>query len=285
MQLVIMIGPPGSGKSTIAKSHYGDHIRVSQDEQGKDGHEDVFEEALFKHQKIVVDRMNFDHGQRKKYEEPARRLGYTIVHHIIYEPYGVCLRRMLARKDHPTIKNEESAKSALHTFFTKFEYPTGADVLIESRFKHDNVTALICDLDGTLCNIDHRLKYVRDEDKKKRSWPKFFEAIPGDGVNGWCLGILNGLCHSMDVVLCSGRGEEYRQLTEDWLADNDIPYLSLYMRRAKDYRQDALVKEIILDFELLPYYNIVMAIDDRKQVVEMWRRRGIVCLQCAEGEF
>jgi hypothetical protein len=46
-----------------------------------------------------------------------------------------------------------------------------------------------------------------------------------------------------------------------------------------------LVKENILDFELLTRFNILFAIDDRQQVVDMWRRRGITALQCAKGDF
>lgn len=57
------------------------------------------------------------------------------------------------------------------------------------------------------------------------------------------------------------------------------------MRPRNDYRRDDIVKEIILDFEILTRYTPIFMIDDRTQVVEMWRRRGFVCLQCAKGNF
>jgi|TARA_R110000823_G_scaffold205986_1_gene336775 hypothetical protein len=31
--------------------------------------------------------------------------------------------------------------------------------------------------------------------------------------------------------------------------------------------------------------NILYAVDDRQQVVDMWRSNGITCLQCAVGNF
>jgi len=31
--------------------------------------------------------------------------------------------------------------------------------------------------------------------------------------------------------------------------------------------------------------NVLCALDDRQQVVDMWRERGIRCLQVAKGDF
>lgn len=57
------------------------------------------------------------------------------------------------------------------------------------------------------------------------------------------------------------------------------------MRRSGDFRPDYIVKEVILDFEILTRYTPYIIIDDRDQVVKMWRRRGYTCLQCAPGDF
>ena len=145
-------------------------------------------------------------------------------------------------------------------------------------------SAIICDLDGTLCNIDHRLKWMKTE---KKHWPQFFLGIKDDSVNNWCAHILGMMYQSqgMNIVLCSGRGNEYRKPTETWLDKHGIKYHNLFMREAGDFRKDDAVKEIILDFEILTRYTPYFAIDDRKQVYEMWRRRGITTLACAEGNF
>lgn len=89
-----------------------------------------------------------------------------------------------------------------------------------------------------------------------------------------------------DLVFCSGRGNEYRDKTETWLKEYNMAYDNLFMRQERDYRQDTVIKEQILDFEILTRYSEVIAsFDDRSSVVEMWRKRGIRCLQVAPGDF
>lgn len=286
--LLILVGPPGSGKSTYAVGA-NDYYRVSQDDQGKEGHWGLFQKALDSKKNIVVDRMNFSKEQRERYAAEARHEGYYISVMVLHESYDTCLARCLARTGHPTIQDEKSARSALHTFFTKYERPVDGDAdRIEYRYPSVvREEVVICDLDGTLCNLDHRLHYVQGEGKK--DWKRFFERCYLDSPNKWCKELIKEMYVEGDgyqIILCSGRPEDLcRSLTEEWLKKNEIGYSELLMRRRGDFRRDDVVKEIILDFEILTRYNILFVIDDRKQVVEMWRRRGITCLQCADGEF
>lgn len=59
----------------------------------------------------------------------------------------------------------------------------------------------------------------------------------------------------------------------------------IYMRKTGDRRPDDVVKEEMIqrmrDDGLEPY----VVFEDRKRCVDMWRRNGITCLQCAEGDF
>ena len=75
--------------------------------------------------------------------------------------------------------------------------------------------------------------------------------------------------------------------TEKWLQENDLDLHDghLYMRPRGDHRADYIAKEIILDFEILTRFTPLMFIDDRKQVVDLWRSRGYTCLACHEGDF
>ncbi len=65
--------------------------------------------------------------------------------------------------------------------------------------------------------------------------------------------------------------------------------VNLHMREDGDFRKDSIIKEEILNKYLkdnnLKVDDIAFVVDDRKKVVDMWRRRGITCLQCAEGHF
>ncbi|MBV1934915.1 MAG: hypothetical protein KUG59_09500 [Parvibaculaceae bacterium] len=63
------------------------------------------------------------------------------------------------------------------------------------------------------------------------------------------------------------------------------PLLQNFMRPDNDSRADHIIKEEILDKLLAQGAEIEFAVDDRNQVVNMWRRRGITCLQCDYGNF
>lgn len=142
--------------------------------------------------------------------------------------------------------------------------------------------AWIFDLDGTLCNVDHRLHLVRN---KPKNWKAFFEALTQDSVNPAVSDILDRLCLDYPIILCSGRPEKYRALTMGWLDANDIQYDKLFMRQNGDYRSDNIVKEEIYLNHIEPNYTIMGVFDDRQQVVDMWRSHGLTCFQCAPGDF
>jgi hypothetical protein len=59
----------------------------------------------------------------------------------------------------------------------------------------------------------------------------------------------------------------------------------LLMRRDGDRRQDAVVKREALQDIRGRGYHPTIAIEDRDQVVKMWREEGLTCLQCAEGNY
>jgi hypothetical protein len=87
------------------------------------------------------------------------------------------------------------------------------------------------------------------------------------------------------LVIVSGRSDEYRKFTEQWLSWNEIPFSELIMRKKSDSRSDHIVKEEILKQIQSLNKEIAFVVDDRQQVVDMWRRNGITCLQCDTGDF
>ena len=66
---------------------------------------------------------------------------------------------------------------------------------------------------------------------------------------------------------------------------NGIPFDRLLLRRTGDQRADNIVKAEIYDNHIAPHYEVIGVVDDRRSVVEMWRSRGLVCFQVAEGDF
>lgn len=293
-EITILVGPCGSGKSTWALQHLNlDNIYVNRDTQGKEGHLNIFKLALEQGRSIIIDRMNFNKEQRNRYLLPAKELGYKTKIVVFHVPYDICLDRCENRKDHPNIKDVGTASEVLHFFFKKYERveDNEADEVIRLGWDGEKKTGLIIDLDGTLCNIDNRLHFVKDKDVDsettiKKDWKNFFKNIPNDVPNKWCQSIIwQYNKSSSDIILCSGRPDDYKRITEDWLEKWHIDWTKLFMRQRGDYRRDDIIKEVILDFEILPRYNILFAIDDRQSIVDLWRRRGIVALQCQPGDF
>jgi len=58
----------------------------------------------------------------------------------------------------------------------------------------------------------------------------------------------------------------------------------MHMREEDDRRPDYIIKKEILS-GLRVDYDVILAIDDRKQVVDMFREEGVTCLQCADNTF
>ena len=143
---------------------------------------------------------------------------------------------------------------------------------------------IICDLDGTLCNTDHRKHFMQ---QKPKDWNSFYGGIPNDPINKWCYELIlkmNAVQPYTNIILVSGRPEKYRKNTEDWLHKHGIP-ADVFMRKDGDFRDDAIVKKEIYETHIKPFYEVLFCIDDRQRVVDMWREEGLVCLQCAKGDF
>ena len=138
------------------------------------------------------------------------------------------------------------------------------------------VDSVIFDIDGTLADIEHRRHFVREG---RPDWEAFFNNMGKDKLIGpvaW----LNRKLHESGVIILitTGRPDSHRKLTEDWLQENSIKYDHLYMRKAGDTRKDSIIKKEILD-EIRLKFDPKLAIDDRQQVVDMWRKNDICVLQ------
>lgn len=132
-----------------------------------------------------------------------------------------------------------------------------------------NQPIVICDLDGTLSSASWRLPFVKNKD-----WKGFYDRIPFDRPNQEVLRFL----HSRDAaggktIYLTGRPEDYRDITSDWLRRHGLRDSPLLMRRSGDFRPDYVVKEEILDTKLKSM-EVELVIEDRTNVIAMWKRRG-----------
>jgi predicted secreted acid phosphatase len=150
-------------------------------------------------------------------------------------------------------------------------------------FKEQPLAAeiVIFDIDGTLADISDRVHHIR---KKPRNWNAFNEGMAKDKAIRSMVRLCNVLYSSgLYIVLCSGRNEKNRPETIEWLKAQGVNYHELLLRKDEDFRTDSVVKREILG--TLDKSRILFVVEDRSRVVEMWRSEGLVCLQCAPGEF
>ena len=143
----------------------------------------------------------------------------------------------------------------------------------------------LCDLDGTLADLSHRLCFIKD---KPKNWKAFFAACSDDLLIfdvAWLIRLLSDA--GQTIVYMSGRSDEVRSQTGAWLEAHSLPQGELYMRGAGDHRPDWIVKSEMLDavLEKHPAWTIAGVFDDRQQVVDMYRRRGFRVYQVAKGDF
>ena len=138
------------------------------------------------------------------------------------------------------------------------------------------MACIIVDIDGTLADTRHRLHYLAGTPK---DWKGFYGALGEDGVYKYVDDLVNALLGTYRVYLVTGRPENYREQTQSWLRYHNIDYYELLMRKSGDFRPDTIIKKEILEALREEGQKPQFAIDDRPEVVKMWRDNGVPCLQ------
>ena len=145
---------------------------------------------------------------------------------------------------------------------------------------------VICDIDGTVADLSHRLHFIEGSPK---DWSGFFDAMPQDEPIQKVINLVRSLEASHEIVFVTGRPDSHVRQTMNWLEQYGMLWGDggLYMRKAGDHRIDSIVKaelyqKILEDFDA---DEILCVIEDRDQVVEMWRSKGLLCLQPKKGDY
>lgn len=142
---------------------------------------------------------------------------------------------------------------------------------------------IVFDIDGTLANIEHRRGFVAS---KPKNFKAFNAAIPQDTPHEEIVFLAKTFYELGNrVILCSGRGEESRVVTEVQMKDFGVRFDKLFMRKEKDFRADNIVKVELLADIRAEFGEPFLWFDDRKQVVDAIRDQGVKVLQVAPGDF
>ncbi|WP_074303706.1 phosphatase domain-containing protein [Mycobacteroides abscessus] len=143
----------------------------------------------------------------------------------------------------------------------------------------DLPTAIIVDIDGTVAHMDGRSPYD-------------YTQVHTDTVDEQVRWLVNSMFRKGVMVLfVSGRDDSCRDETVKWLEYHGILFDELHMRPtgAKDGNGNKLpdyrVKYDLFNAHIRGKYNVRFVLDDRDQVVNLWRALGLKCLQVQPGDF
>ena len=107
-----------------------------------------------------------------------------------------------------------------------------------------------------------------------------------DSLNETLANILWSLRTRARTLILTGRDAKYRGAVIKWLKDKNIPYDGLFMRPEGDTRPDFIVKSELFDEHIAPHYNFLAQFDDRNQVVDGLRAKGVTVYQVTgDGDF
>lgn len=297
-KLIICRGIQGSGKSTWAKEWAKEdpktRIRFNWDDMRnmmgeywvperentgimKTLRTSFLNEMMQKGWDIVIDNMNlnpkdweFYEGVVKSFNENYSDIKYEIEYKDFFTPVEECIRRDAMRPN-------PIGEQVIRTTWKRYRHFIICKEIEDKFYKmktynKDKKDCIIVDMDSTLCvNLTRRPFYTDDwVDKCLYDSPLIgpISIVRAQKMTGTC-----------DVIILTGRREEGRAQTEEWLKTYNVPYDRLFMRGESDFTKSDTFKEKILETFILPKYNVLFAIDDDNKCVKMFRRNGIICLQ------
>lgn len=282
-KITLLRGLPGSGKSSFAKKlvEESDNVlRVSKDsirqmlyfyaKDKRNLRRDLerkvvqVEDMLIKYLldggfDIIVDDTNLSLRHERRIRGIAKPTGQPVEVYEMPTPVEECIERDRAR--------EQSVGAGI---IKSMAYRAG---LLERESLNKKIELegkyVLCDMDGTLADCEHRVHFLESEQK---DWVSFFEDMRKDTLRQEVLDI--AMNFNLPIVIVTARPESYRQMTEEWLDRCGIVRAGVLMRKDGDYRPDAIIKLEILD-TFLEKSKIECVIDDRPAVIRAWESRGL----------
>lgn len=312
-KVIILTGLSGSGKSTFAQRfclENANWLRVNRDDlrrsllpvslgeywktwpdQEKDRIETLVNElqktaileGLRRGWHVLIDNTNL----RQRYFNEFRKLlmahfdEVDVSYKLMDTPLEECIRRDSARPDSVGEDGIRRQAEQLATLKANFKF--------EPEILRRNATAngpasgpslpycILVDIDGTVAQRGDRSPFDWHRvgiDTPK--WPiiRLVQSLKASGYT---------------IIFLSGRDAVCRSETMAWLEqyfDWKSADYHLFMRPRNDNRKDFVVKHELFDQHIRDRYQVELVIDDRQQVVDLWRRTlKLTCVQVDYGNF
>lgn len=310
-ELLVLVGLPGAGKTTYANNLVNGNMnwkRVCRDDlrfmfnnkyYTPDSKQEEFITSVEKYlvskaltcgYNVVVDATNLSKNNRVNFKEIAllnKPCKFSIK--VFEEPLNVLLERernrenikkvtekvILNKANKTNMDSQTGNLPGLASFSIEFVQDNNS---IDNSFDRRNPgggfvrDAVICDLDGTLALLGERNPYDASEcehDKINKAVQTILYLVGRDGSQ---------------IIFVTARDDKYEEQTRKFL-DSYFNKYDLHMRKTGDTRKDAIVKKEIFLNEIYPHFFVWLVLEDRKQVVDMWRSLGLNCFQVDDGDF
>ncbi len=300
--IFFLYGIPASSKSTWSKEQVrqsnGSMVRVNKDDlRSMIGinnkwsidseklilsiRDEIIMKSLRRERDVIVDDTNFPFGGKHYLRicEIAKLVGDV---QVIEKYFDISLEEALLRNNNPDRKPVPS--EIIENMYRKYIKPYDCKVVyfpkLEPMIQDEKLQhCIIVDIDGTLA--------LNNSGRSPYDWKQ----VGRDNINKNIYTLLSYIKTSssnhnnVSIIIFSGRDSSCELETRRWLDNNKIYYDFLYMRNQDDTRRDSVIKRELFEKYIKDKYYVDFILDDRNQVVELWRSMGLTCLQVNYGDF
>ena len=232
--------------------------------------------ALAKNLNVIVDATNV---KEKYIRQFINEFKYSA--DIDYQVFDISLEKAIERDKNRDAKVGESVIKRMYNDYKilmdSFDFQPVTKIkqrpIIKPDFKSELPDCVIVDVDGTLAHMGNRSPF---------DWNK----VDRDSLNEIVAEQVEfHRSKGRKIIILSGRDGSCKGLTEEWLQFHEVHYDEIYLRPENDYRKDSIIKKEIYDNHIKGKYNVIMAIDDRLQVLDVYYKLGIFTLNVNQGNL
>jgi len=293
--VTILRGLPASGKSTYAKdlvkANPGMYKRINRDDMREmlDGYQFsksnekfvkrlrdwLIVEALRDGKHVIVDDTNLSQKNINRINDLVngykKQTGEQVK--VEVKEFTIELQEAVRRDAQ---RKRPVGRKQIEKLHRQFYAPDGKKGRGPYYMEQDKTLpkAIICDIDGTLAIIEGRSPFDATKCEQDALNEPIANIVKAEYAKG------------TQIFLFTGRKDSCKTQTINWLEKFEIPYHTLVMRKHDDVRKDSIVKTEFFDAHIRDKCFVKYVLDDRNQVVDMWRLDiGLPCLQVNYGDF
>lgn len=294
VKAIFLKGIPASGKTTWAKEFIKSnpkYVRVNRDDirsmlsikWSRDVEKTVVQiqqesifSALDNGYNVIIDDTNLSEPKMKELKDYIKcAMEFSKLYEVTFSEkfFDISLKEAIKRDSE---RENPVGQTVIKRFYYQYINKNPKMIYNTRNYPKSNINlndAIIVDIDGTVALMNGRNGYD-------------YKAAASDLPNKPIVDLVNSV--DCEVIFLSGREgtEESRKVATEWLNNYIKKPYRLYMREAKDYRSDELIKKEIYNNLIKDNYNVRFILDDRDRVVKMWRDElNLCCLQVYYGNF